>query len=249
MESYSGLVSKKIAKKKRKILKSAIRLFREDGYYNVSIEDIVKASNSSTGSFYNYFGGKDELVISYRRELLASCYGFYKSLHTDPLYENKNSLGKLEVFVLNILGQLSSLGEEFGRVFTMHRLKEADATQEDKPYFPLIVELIGLGQQDKSIRNDYSAEELAYLPDILITGSHMNWQLKRGTYNITEKETPALDILARNLSSATAGNRRKQQYFKEIWEDASGRISKDIRNDIKSIEDKWLERLYNSKSY
>lgn len=249
MENQTGQVPKKIAKKKKKILRAALRLFKEDGYYNVSIEDIVNASDCSTGSFYNYFGSKDELVISYRRELLNSCRSFYKALQTDAAFSEKNALDKLKALTINVLELMTAFGEEFGRVFTAHRLKETDAAPEDKPYLPLIVELIEAGQQDKSIRDDYSIQNIANILDFFITGCCIDWQVKRGIYNMILREAPALDMLFRNISASAAACKPKHMYFKEIWADAASRTSNDFRSDIKNLEDQWLERLYGSKLY
>lgn len=42
-----------------RILSSALDLFVERGYHNVSIHDIQKQANVSIGSIYNHFGGKE----------------------------------------------------------------------------------------------------------------------------------------------------------------------------------------------
>lgn len=249
MESQTGQKPKQNVKKKKKILRSAIRLFKKDGYHYVSIEDIVKASDSSTGSFYNYFGSKDELVISYRRELLNSCRSFYKQLQKDSAYSDKNALNKLQSLTIHILELLSSVGEEFGRVFTIHRLKETDAVPEDKPYLPLIMELVKSGQEDKSIRRDYSPREIADIVDLFIIGCHIDWQIKRGAYIITESKSNTLDTLFSNISSSAAAHKPKEMYFGEIWADAMSRTNKDFSSDIKHLEDQWLERLYGNKPY
>lgn len=249
MENQTGQIPKKIAKKKKKILRSAIRLFKEDGYYNVSIENIVKASDSSTGSFYNYFGSKDELVISYRRELLNSCRKFFRFLNTDATCADKSSLDKLKALTIYILELLTDLGEEFGRVFTARRLKETDAIPEDKPYLDMITELVEAGQQDKSIRNDYTVCDITNILDFFIIGCHIDWQIKRGIYNMPQREASALDMLFSNISSDAAENKPKQMYFSELWADAISRTTHDYRSDIKNLEDQWLERLYGSKRY
>ncbi len=40
----------------------ALNLFTEEGYFNTSIPDIVKASSVSTGSIYNYFRDKEGIA-------------------------------------------------------------------------------------------------------------------------------------------------------------------------------------------
>lgn len=249
MENQTGHMPKKIAKKKKKILRSAIRLFKEDGYHNVLIEDIVKATNSSTGSFYNYFGSKDELVISYRRELLSSCRSFYRRLQRDAAYADEAALDKLRALTAHVLELLVDLGEEFGRVFVVHRLKETDAVPEDKPYFQPIMELIEAGQQDKSIRSDYSVRDIADIVDSFIVGCHIDWLMKRCAPLMEESRSPALDMLFDSISAAAGERKRKQMYFSEIWADAMSRTAKDFRSDIKHIEEEWLERLHGNKTY
>ena len=49
---------------KGRIVAAAWKLFYEQGYDNTTVEDIVFASETSKGSFYHYFGSKDDLLGS-----------------------------------------------------------------------------------------------------------------------------------------------------------------------------------------
>ena len=49
---------------KGRIVAAAWKLFYEQGYDNTTVEDIVFASETSKGSFYHYFSGKDDLLGS-----------------------------------------------------------------------------------------------------------------------------------------------------------------------------------------
>jgi len=46
------------------VLGAALNLFTEQGYFNTSIPDIVKASSVSTGSIYHYFRDKEGIARS-----------------------------------------------------------------------------------------------------------------------------------------------------------------------------------------
>ncbi|RUM57355.1 MAG: TetR/AcrR family transcriptional regulator [Persephonella sp.] len=65
------------AKKERKkleIIKTACKLFAEQGYYNTTIPDIADALNMSVGNLYNYFNSKEELakyIMQYSSKLLG----------------------------------------------------------------------------------------------------------------------------------------------------------------------------------
>jgi protoporphyrinogen oxidase/AcrR family transcriptional regulator len=49
-------------KKREYMIEVALRLFMERGYEQVSVDDIIAATNTSKGTFYHYFKGKDEIL-------------------------------------------------------------------------------------------------------------------------------------------------------------------------------------------
>ena len=51
-------------KTKKEILDTAIHLFRENGWDNVNIEDIVAAVGVTRGAFYHYFKSREALIIA-----------------------------------------------------------------------------------------------------------------------------------------------------------------------------------------
>jgi len=53
--------AKETAVKHERIVKEASRLFRERGFENVSVGDVMKAAGLTHGAFYAHFGSKEEL--------------------------------------------------------------------------------------------------------------------------------------------------------------------------------------------
>ena len=54
-----------VAVHKDKLIQATIRLYRERGYANTGLNDILKLSGAPKGSLYYYFpGGKDELTVA-----------------------------------------------------------------------------------------------------------------------------------------------------------------------------------------
>ena len=49
------------AAKHERIVKEASRLFRERGFENVSVAEVMKAAGLTHGAFYAHFGSKEEL--------------------------------------------------------------------------------------------------------------------------------------------------------------------------------------------
>ena len=63
------------AAKHERIVKEASRLFRERGFENVTVAEVMKAAGLTHGAFYAHFGSKEELqkaAIAYGLELIAS---------------------------------------------------------------------------------------------------------------------------------------------------------------------------------
>src|SRR3954449_9052963 len=53
--------AKETADKHDRIVKEASRLFRERGFENVTVSEVMKAAGLTHGAFYAHFGSKEEL--------------------------------------------------------------------------------------------------------------------------------------------------------------------------------------------
>ncbi len=61
------------SQEKRKRLKdAALQLFRSRGYERTSVEQITKRANLATGSFYQHYRSKQQLLLAFMDELLAA---------------------------------------------------------------------------------------------------------------------------------------------------------------------------------
>ena len=74
------------AAKHERIVKEASRLFRERGFENVSVGEVMKAAGLTHGAFYAHFGSKEELQAA------AVAYGQNDSL--GRLQRSKRKKGK-----------------------------------------------------------------------------------------------------------------------------------------------------------
>ncbi len=75
------------AAKHERIVKEASRLFRERGFENVSVGEVMKAAGLTHGAFYAHFGSKEELHAA------AIAYGQEVSLGRLQRSKRKKSIG------------------------------------------------------------------------------------------------------------------------------------------------------------
>lgn len=81
----------KQAQKRERLTGGAFRLFRDKGFTETSIDDIVKESGVAKGTFYLYFRNKTDLltevVIGKSREILGEAYAIVSKKNPTPSVE------------------------------------------------------------------------------------------------------------------------------------------------------------------
>ncbi|MFB5661326.1 TetR/AcrR family transcriptional regulator [Alteribacillus sp. HJP-4] len=86
---------------KQRITEAALKLFEESGFHAVTVDKIVKESNTSKGGFYHNFKSKDELLytihdsfITYIIDKAAEAHSSYDT-PAEKLYETVRSFVKM----------------------------------------------------------------------------------------------------------------------------------------------------------
>ncbi|WP_079910554.1 FAD-dependent oxidoreductase [Paenibacillus sp. 32352] len=176
-------------KKREYMIEVALRLFIEHGYEQVSVDDIIAATNTSKGTFYHYFKGKDEIL----REI------YRKQIHTISEWAVKKP------------SQVQSLEGHINRLFL-------DLASNIQAYPRLVRSLIALSLQNESVKNIEDEQfQLLYdrllywLPEankvrLLITAY-------RGTLWMwcSQEEMDLPDLMRSNLAWVWSGLRLEQQ--------------------------------------
>lgn len=69
MAETIGLRKRKKFQARQRILTAAAQQFECQGFANTSIADIMQAAGLSVGTFYNYFGSKEEVLLTLAKNL------------------------------------------------------------------------------------------------------------------------------------------------------------------------------------
>lgn len=91
---------------KERIINKGLELFKKNGYYNVTVDDIILAADTSKGGFYYYFKSKDELLIYWLPEMDIVYKEWYEQ--SDLLRSSKELLKEFNHIVLRNIEETSS---------------------------------------------------------------------------------------------------------------------------------------------
>lgn len=185
-------------KTKKNIVSAAWRLFYEQGYDDTTVDEIIRASGTSKGTFYHYFKGKDALLTSLS-ELFDNKYeeliqempeemGSFEKL----LYLNQELFGMIETSVSRELlasmysSQLVTKGEK-------HLL------DQNRIYYRLLNELIAKGQRDGELTTRMSANEIAKIYALCERALLYDWCICNGEYSLREYAGKLMPMFLQNI--------------------------------------------------
>lgn len=175
-----------------RIISAAWRLFYEQGYEETTVEDIVFESETSKGSFYHYFDGKDALLGT-----LANVF--------DEKYEE---LMKVMDLALDAMEKLVYLNHELFAMIdggvSMDLLARLLSTQllargekhlldRNRTYFKLLRRIIAEGQQAGQLRTDRTVNDIVKAYALWERALLYDWCLCGGEYSLvayTDSVTP-----------------------------------------------------------
>ena len=177
---------------KGRIISAAWKLFYQQGYEDTTVEDIVFESETSKGSFYHYFEGKDALwgtlayVFDEKYEELMQTM--------DPELDAMDKLAYLnrELFAM-IDGGISM--DLLARLLSTQLLArgEKHLLDRNRTYFKLLRQIITEGQRAGQLRQDRSVNEIVKAYALWERALLYDWCLCGGDYSLaayTEKTTP-----------------------------------------------------------
>jgi TetR/AcrR family fatty acid metabolism transcriptional regulator len=85
------------AAKRDRILRAAIRIFSQKGYFNSKISEIARLAGVADGTIYLYFKNKDDLLISLFEEKMGEVVNDVRARVAD----GGGALARLEIFIRN----------------------------------------------------------------------------------------------------------------------------------------------------
>ena len=169
---------------KGRIIAAAWKLFYEQGYEETTVEDIVFESETSKGSFYHYFKGKDELM--------GTLANVFDEKYEELMETMDPALGAVEklIYLNHELFAMIDGGvsiDLLSRLLSTQLLArgEKHLLDRNRTYFRLLRQIIAQGQQAGELRTDRTVSDIVKAYALWERALLYDWCLCGGEYSLT----------------------------------------------------------------
>ena len=175
-----------------RIISAAWKLFYEQGYEDATVEDIVFESETSKGSFYHYFDGKDALlgtlayVFDEKYEQLMEVMDPSMGAMEKLIYLNHELFAMIDGGVsMDLLARLLST--------QLLARGEKHLLDRNRYYFKLLRQIVSAGQESGELRRDRTVNDIVKAYALWERALLYDWCLCGGDYSLvsyTDSMTP-----------------------------------------------------------
>ncbi|NLK72276.1 MAG: TetR/AcrR family transcriptional regulator [Clostridiales bacterium] len=188
-------VHKKSDRTKAKIYNTAMNLFENRGYDNVSVHDICSKSSVSIGTFYYYFPSKIDLMLEISNQFDEVFENQLQEKGSDQTYFDY----LLDFFDLYaICNERSGCGFS-GKIIAYRNTHLGSRKYIKKPMYSKLLQIIERGQMAGEITKSFDAE---FIMDTLLVSARglvYNWCLHNGSYDLRVMMRKYMEIVSKGI--------------------------------------------------
>ena len=187
-------VSPPPAAKRDAILRAAIDVFAERGYFNAQVADVARAAGVAAGTVYLYFRSKDDLLVSIFERTVNDGLSHGRAAVAD-ISDPAERLRRFAHLHLAMLGRDRNLAIVF-QVELRQSVKfmERFSSTLLRDYLGQIRAAIEDGQKSGLFRRDVKATTVAKMFFGALDEMATNWILSRRRYNLEPDADTVVDI-------------------------------------------------------
>ena len=166
-----------------KIVSAAWQLFYEQGYEETTVEEIIESSQTSKGSFYHYFDGKDAL-LSTLSDLFDEKYEALQEA-MDPAMPAMEQLLYLNNQLFKMIENQVSV-ELLARLLSTQLVTngERHLLNQKRTYYRLLRKIITQGQERGEFTDRQSVSEMVRLYALSERALMYDWCLRGGEFSL-----------------------------------------------------------------
>jgi TetR/AcrR family fatty acid metabolism transcriptional regulator len=180
--------------KRDAILRAAIDVFAERGYFNAQVADVARAAGVAAGTVYLYFKNKDDLLVSIFDRSMRDGLTHSRAQVAD-LQDPRERLLRLARGHLARLGQDRNLAVVFQvELRQSTKFMERFSSTLLRDYLGLIREAIADGQREGLFRTDIRPTVAAKMLFGALDEMATNWILSRRRYSLENDADAVVDL-------------------------------------------------------
>lgn len=185
--------------KRERILRAAVDVFAQNGYFNAKVSEIAKTAGVADGTIYLYFDGKEDLLVTIFREHARN--------YLQSLERELSTISRPEDRVrITIRHHLETLGRDralavVSQVELRHSLKFMSllSQQEVADYLGILRKLVEQGQAEgvfrRTLHPSLVAKAIFGVLDEMVT----SWMLSEKSYPLEEQAEGVADLILTGL--------------------------------------------------
>ena len=185
---------------KGRIISAAWKLFYEQGYENTTVEDIVFESETSKGSFYHYFDGKDALM--------GTLANVFDEKYEELMQTMDPNLGAMEQLIY-VNHELFAMIDSSVSIDLLTRLLstqllargEKHLLDRNRIYFKLLRQIIAEGQRSGELRSDWTVNDILKSYALWERGLLYDWCLCGGEYSLSRYRADLMGMFLQNYKA------------------------------------------------
>jgi len=180
--------------KRDAILRAAIDVFAERGYFNAQVADVARAAGVAAGTVYLYFQSKDDLLVSIFERTMREALARVR----EAVADTNDPAERLRRFARLHLGGLGR-DRNLAIVFQVElrqstKFMERFSSTLLRDYLGMIREAIESGQRHKLFRADVKATVAAKMFFGVLDEMATNWILSRRRYSLEADADAVVDL-------------------------------------------------------
>lgn len=175
---------KRAQETRKRIFESALELFRERGYDNVSVDDVAARAGTAKGSFYTYFSTKSDIIIEEFRSLDKHAQEILGGLP-----RSSTAVDRLSAFMKQLLDYYyTRVGHQTLGILYINQLSSIDPARivgaPGRPTVDAIGTIIEEGQRAGEFVRGSDAAALAGWVNRAMRGLLVDWAVSRGAFHL-----------------------------------------------------------------
>jgi TetR/AcrR family fatty acid metabolism transcriptional regulator len=185
--------------KRERILRAAVDVFAEHGYFNAKVAQIAKSAGVADGTIYLYFDGKEDLLITIFREHTRN----YLIALEQRLTDVRGAEERLRIAVrhhLETLGRDRALAV-VSQVELRHSLKFMSlfSQEEIADYLIVIRTIVEQGQAEGTFRRNIHPQLVAKAIFGVLDEMVTSWMLSEKEYDLPAQAEQVADLMLTGL--------------------------------------------------